>query len=264
MITKIKPHPCLDNLIDYYWVEKDDNCGDIVLPDGSSCIVFNLGTPIGFTDSAGKTKTISGEFVIGAQKRFFVLEKKTGTFFIGVKFMQGEAYHFFNTPMVKLTDKAFELSKIRSLETKSLLEVLEKAESHDEIRKILNYFFFINVEALICNSKVVDSIIHRVKESKSALLIKDLCESEKISNKHLISLFNKKVGLSPKLLYRINKFKKVIDLLQGNKKVNWTEVAYECNYYDQAHLINEFKRFSGLSPTEYLENENAIDLRVKL
>jgi len=80
----------------------------------------------------------------------------------------------------------------------------------------------------------------------------------------LISLFNKKVGLSPKLLYRINKFKKVIDLLQGNKKVNWTEVAYECNYYDQAHLINEFKRFSGLSPTEYLENENAIDLRVKL
>jgi len=165
MITKIKPHPCLDNLIDYYWVEKDDNCGDIVLPDGSSCIVFNLGTPIGFTDSAGKTKTISGEFVIGAQKRFFVLEKKTGTFFIGVKFMQGEAYHFFNTPMVKLTDKAFELSKIRSLETKSLLEVLEKAESHDEIRKILNYFFFINVEALICNSKVVDSIIHRVKKA---------------------------------------------------------------------------------------------------
>jgi len=209
-------------------------------------------------------KTINNDILIGVQKKYFVISKDVDNYLIGVKFKQGEAYHFFKKPMLQFTNKFINLKDVFNTDTDALGEVLVRAENEDEIRKILNYFFFINVESLICESKVVDSVIQKVNVSSTALLIKDLCESENISNKHLISLFNKKVGLSPKLLYRINKFLKVIEILQTRTVVSWSQIAYECHYYDQAHLINEFKKFSGLSPNEYLENENAVGLRVKL
>ena len=264
MITKIEPHPCLDHLIEYYWVDKNNSGSFIIFPDGSSSIIFSIGSSFSVLVDDGSKKTINNDILIGVQKKYFVLNKDINSYLIGVKFKQGEAYHFFKKPMLQFTNKFINLNDVFTVETSALGEVLVKAENEDEIRKILNYFFFINVESLISESKVVDSVIQKVKVSSAALLIKDLCESENISNKHLISLFNKKVGLSPKLFYRINKFLKVIEILQNETVINWSQIAYECHYYDQAHLINEFKKFSSLSPNEYLENENAVGLRVKL
>jgi len=264
MITKIHPHPCLDHLIDYYWIEKKGSYKTKVLPDGSLSIIFNIGGEIGITDTDGNENMYSADLIIGTQKKYFILEMKEDANVVGVKFKQGEAYHFLKKPMLQFTDKIVKLNDIFNTDTNSLCEVLVKAQNEDEIRKILNYFFFINVESLICDSKIVDSVIQKVNVSKSALLIKDLCESENISNKHLISLFNKKVDISPKLLYRINKFKKVIELLQDNTNINWSQIAYECHYYDQAHLINEFKNFSGVSPNEYLKNKKANGLYIEV
>ena len=112
------------------------------------------------------------------------------------------------------------------------------------------------------NMEVVENALREVKDNTSPSLIKSFCEKQNISNKHLISLFNKKVGVSPKLLQRLNKFTKVIFAVQNRKHFNWSELAYEYNYYDQAHLINEFKSFSGISPKVYLRNKNINGLRI--
>ncbi|MFK5856626.1 MAG: helix-turn-helix domain-containing protein [Bacteroidota bacterium] len=264
MITKIHPHPCLDHLIEYYWIEKNGSSSVRVLPDGSTSIIFNIGGEIRITDSNGNKKTYTDNLIIGAQKKYIVLQTIKQTNIIGIKFKQGEAFHFFNIPMAQFTDGIANLSDVLTDENNTLGKGLINASTEDEVARILDYYFFINVEAQTSASVVVKSVINKVQASESPVLIKDICETENISNKHLISLFNKKVGLSPKLLYRINKFTKVIELLQVKTNVNWPQIAYECNYYDQAHLINEFKNFSGLLPSEYYKNKNAIGLRVLL
>jgi AraC-like DNA-binding protein len=33
---------------------------------------------------------------------------------------------------------------------------------------------------------------------------------------------------------------------------DWSRIAAECGYYDQPHLVHEFRRLSGLTPNEYL------------
>jgi AraC-like DNA-binding protein len=35
-------------------------------------------------------------------------------------------------------------------------------------------------------------------------------------------------------------------------EVNWAATAASCGYYDQAHLIREFRSFSGLTPLDYM------------
>lgn len=264
MITKIHTHPCLDHFIDYYWVEEKKRSKVKILPDGSTSIIIVIDGELGILDYKGNKKKYTNTIILGATKKIIIVNKSKNTNLVGVKFKQGEAYHFFKKPMRQFTDKIIRLSNVFTNETDSLKDALLNAANNDEIRKILNNYFFRNVEAIIGETKIVTSIIRKVNISTKPLLIKDLCKSEKITNKHLISLFKKRVGLSPKLLYRINKFKKVIYAINDSKNVNWSQIAYECHYYDQAHMINEFKKFSGLSPENYLENNNAKGFRIKV
>lgn len=263
MITKISPHPCLEKTVDYYWVEKSGSSNVKILPDGTTSIIFNIGSPITFEDVLEGTENLSDNLIIGTHKKYYVIKENNGTHIVGIKFKQGGAYNFFKLPMMQFSNKIVNLTDVLNGETEKLRSKLMNAKDDEAIRKILDYYFLIKVDRLEESYNVVDTAIKEVNVEGVPLSIKDFCESANISNKHLISLFNQKVGLSPKVVHRINKFRKVIELLQRKRSVNWPEVAYECQYYDQAHLINEFKSFSGLSPKKYFENENATGLRVE-
>lgn len=262
MITKIYPHPCLEKTVDYYWIEKNGSSNVNMLPDGTTSIIFNLGSPFTISGSDVDNMQLSDKLLIGTHNKSYLIKENKETHIIGVKFKQGGAYHLFKFPMIQFSNKVVNLYDILNGESEQLRDMLIKAESAEEVKKVLDYYLFIRVDMLNGASEVVDFVIKKVKANGSPTSIKEICQAANVSNKHLITLFKEKVGLSPKLIHRINKFTKVIELIQKKREVNWTEIAYECNYYDQAHLINEFKNFSGLSPKNYLNNENTDYQRV--
>ena len=98
------------------------------------------------------------------------------------------------------------------------------------------------------------------------MAIRDLAATIGITQKHLITLFDKFVGLKPKLFERICKFQSVLKTIEVGRTVQWTDVALACGYYDQAHFIKEFQAFSGLNPARYLvdkcEYPNYVPIRV--
>jgi AraC-like DNA-binding protein len=73
-----------------------------------------------------------------------------------------------------------------------------------------------------------------------------------ISHKHLLREFDRCVGLTPKLFARLWAFQRVIQGIGQKPEADWSDVAVTCGYYDQAHLIREFRAFSGLTPASYL------------
>jgi len=262
MIEKISPHPSIGRIVDYYWIEKDTSGKVKILPDGTLSLLFNLGKPITIIDTNGEHKKLDSNLVIGAHKKFYSLLKDRKSHLIGVKFKQGGAYHFFKFPVVQFSNKIVNLNDILNGESEQLRDILNEAGNATEISKVLDRYFLMKVDLLNGAFDIVDFAINKVKANGSPALIKNLCEAANISNKHLISLFNEKVGLSPKLIHRINKFIKVIELIKEQSQVNWSEIAYQCHYYDQAHLINDFKSFAGTSPKKYHENDLAFGLRI--
>jgi AraC-like DNA-binding protein len=68
---------------------------------------------------------------------------------------------------------------------------------------------------------------------------------------YLSSLFREAVGLPPKAFGRIARFQRVHAVAQRTGRVDWTDVALQCGFADQAHLTNEFQRLSGLTPCRY-------------
>ena len=61
--------------------------------------------------------------------------------------------------------------------------------------------------------------------------------------------FREHVGISPKLLARILRFNRAVEL--SATPLAWAEVSQTCGYYDQAHMVRDFQQFSGYSPTEF-------------
>ena len=64
-------------------------------------------------------------------------------------------------------------------------------------------------------------------------------------------------GFSPKTLARISRFRRAWERSMQGTSPNWTDVALDCGYYDQAHLVNDFVEFSGVSPAAFRRSRDA-------
>jgi AraC-like DNA-binding protein len=72
------------------------------------------------------------------------------------------------------------------------------------------------------------------------------------SHRHFLELFRQNVGVNPKDFVRISRFQHAVRTIEARGSVHWAQLATECGYYDQAHFINEFRAFSGLTPSAYM------------
>jgi len=90
----------------------------------------------------------------------------------------------------------------------------------------------------------------RLAETHGQIRVETLCEELGWSRRRLAARFHDVVGLPPKTVARLLRLDRAIEL--AGSGMAWPEVAYACGYFDQSHLVNEFRRITGASPTQYL------------
>jgi len=101
--------------------------------------------------------------------------------------------------------------------------------------------------------KLNNSISDKMKEAlmlinqNNMMSIDELLKNLKMSEATLFRLFKNNLGQNPKSFLNTLRFRNVLnDLSQPDKSL--TTVAYQNQFYDQAHFIKDFKMFSGFSP----------------
>jgi AraC-like DNA-binding protein len=99
----------------------------------------------------------------------------------------------------------------------------------------------------------------RMTATGGKLLVGRLAKEVGWSHRHLISRFKQQVGLPPKTAARLVRFDTVWRRLATHPPVRWDQIADECGYADQAHLIRDFHQFTGVSPAAFLANVRARD-----
>jgi AraC-like DNA-binding protein len=70
--------------------------------------------------------------------------------------------------------------------------------------------------------------------------------------------FVQQVGVNPKLFARIARFEAALNRMAHSPQGSWTEVAYRFGYFDQMHLVHDFSRFTGETPTRTLHHFEAV------
>jgi AraC-like DNA-binding protein len=98
---------------------------------------------------------------------------------------------------------------------------------------------------------VVQRICTSIVEQAGQVRIDDVAFQAGFSTRQLRRLFLEQVGLSPKHFCRVIRFRSSVSRLSERGHADWAQMALDCGYYDQAHLINEFRQFSGYTPGEF-------------
>ena len=76
-----------------------------------------------------------------------------------------------------------------------------------------------------------------------------------VSKRTLERQFMNHAGLTPKEFSRVVRFKGVLNKILSADKIDWSDLAQSCGYYDQAHLIDEFRAATTFSPERFLQEK---------
>ena len=97
-----------------------------------------------------------------------------------------------------------------------------------------------------------------VLQTGGGIKVEELAERVGKSRRSLEMAFQRGVGTPPKMFCRITRFRSVYDgVSAGGARVDWSGRALDSGFFDQSHLIRDFRRFAGTTPTSYLAEQTA-------
>jgi AraC-like DNA-binding protein len=91
----------------------------------------------------------------------------------------------------------------------------------------------------------------RLRSTHGRLAVGALSEELGWSRKRIVARFRDELGLPPKAVARLLRFERARELAGT---MPWAELAFECGYYDQSHLIHEFRAITGRTPETFLQD----------
>jgi AraC-like DNA-binding protein len=238
------PAPPLSEFVELLWLFENtapSHASERVLPTGTVELVINLGDRAGDGFDA---------LMAGPHERFFVLDTARPISVIGAHFRPGGAYPFLALPLDELQNRHVALADLWGVRATELRERLLAAEGAEPRLLVLERL----LSSWLCGSRSGRGVVGHALAAfeRGPRRIADVVDECGVSPRRFIRLFSDEVGLTPKAFCRVRRFQRTVALLHRSPAVDWAETAVACGYYDQSHMIHDFRDFSGLSPTDYL------------
>jgi AraC-like DNA-binding protein len=253
--VSIVPKPPLAKFIERFWYSCDGPSHQKVriVPTGTIELVFNLDQDdLGFyfTERSGSYKSFSGAVFSGPHARPLFVETRKHV--MGVHFKPGGAFPFLGVPASELIDTHVDLEALWGKSAQDLREQLCAAANPAKRFRIFEKALVTCLRDSLEEHRAVRAALDVFRRDAGEGRIRDLAAHLGLSQRHFIKIFSKQVGVRPKLFGRVQRFQRAVDLTRSNSTPDWAEIAVACGYFDQSHLIHDFQRFSGFSPTEFL------------
>lgn len=215
---EIAPTAALRPWVECFWTRSAAGDASVpVLPDGCADLVFDL------TGGEG--------MAVGTMTKPLVLPPSSAREFFGVRFRPGRAAAFLRIPLAEITDARVPLRDLwKSWSGELSLDALES----ELIRRLRPD-----------RDARVDAAIARIAAGTDR--IENIAREIGISRQHLARQFLHHVGVSPKTFARVMRFQRVL----ADRRGDWSDVAARHGYYDQSHLIVDFRELAGTTPNAF-------------
>jgi AraC-like DNA-binding protein len=226
---------------------------DRILPSGQSQLLINLGPPQYRIEPGPPEARVPfvDVWYSGLHQGPIDTEAPHGNALLGVAFDAHGTFPWLRADMSGLSDRIVALADVLGDGAMRLRERLLNTESLEERFRVVERWLLARLESRALVHPAVRWAAERLAASGGRIAVEDLATETGFSRKHLGNLFRQQVGLSPKALARVHRFRGALALLdRAAGDVPWSALAERCGFYDQSHLINEFRRFTGFSPVE--------------
>ncbi|PYJ23871.1 MAG: hypothetical protein DME99_01560 [Verrucomicrobia bacterium] len=227
---------------------------NMILPDGTMELIINLGDPqkLCARDNPAKHTIFRHSWISGERTAPIVIDEIGYVHLVGVRLRAGGAWPFLGIPLHEFTDQVVELETIVGREIEDLREALGESRDDGSRFDLLESWLVQRARSRTQPTRSVSHALRVIHGGLDAVRIGKIADTIGISHKHLLREFDRCVGLTPKLFARLCAFQRVIRSVGQKAEVDWAGTAATCGYHDQAHLIHEFRAFSGLTPARYL------------
>lgn len=174
-----------------------------------------------------------------------------------VKFNATGMYQLLGIPMDQFRNKAVPASNISVLPFENITRQLLYAPDIETCINIVEPFLLQLVSRHIPLSGVTDQAVELLRQQKGNSSILQLATNCNLSLRQLERNFIREIGVSPKIYARMLRFQHLLQNKITTPTQKWAALAYDNDYFDQMHLIKEFKQFLGTTPSAFVSADFA-------
>ena len=249
-----KPSFPLSQYVEHIWCTANSGMPSSrqrVYPNGAMALVIHLKKPAASYYFDDRVLSVRVPLLAGPYSISFHVDPSESTDVIGVLFRPGAGRMFFPVAVHELHNEDVALHDLFPIEADGLLNELCAAQGENAR--------FVVVERYLCRKltgappmhPAVQYAIGRLSSDHAFRRVRQVQWDTGFSHTRFIQLFRQQVGLTPKLFARVRRFHALVGRIEKGLPVNWAELAADCGYFDQAHLIHDFRQFSGVTPREF-------------
>jgi len=248
------PHPALDQIVNNIMIghtitsDLKTNLSFQFPPLPEHAILFYPhDKPIVQDVITKKTHALYGCTITGPQSQRTILSLGQNHLMIKIGFQPGALHRLLRQPMQTMLQVDYDGEAVFGKTVRHVIDALANSISFNDMKDITNDFMLSQLTK-IKKPVAIDYIIPEIIKHGGMLKIDVLVDKSCMSSRSFERAFKDRMGLSPKFYSRLVRFGKAWILKESNPKITWTEVAYQCNYFDQMHLIRDFKTFTNANP----------------
>ena len=222
-----------------------------IAPTGSTVAGIVLGPPIRQTPAGGAPFLATTGFLIGPHDRPLTNEPTGRTDCVGIVTTPVGCRAVFGVDPAPLRGRVVDLGTAWRAAPALRAELAERdgdpASMLDRTEAVLRAGLDETDRGLARCATAVAAL-----EAAPARSIADLAGDLGISHGHLDREFTRVVGLSPRTLARVLRVRRLLEQIDVQDRVAWTRLAADLGWYDQAHLVRDVTRHTGVPPSAYV------------
>ncbi len=249
----------LDRFVRSLWFARGtvDYRRERIAPTGSTVAVIVLGDPIRQTpdDGHGVSLIAAAGFVTGPHDRPVVNEPLGETYAVGVVTTPVGCEALFGRRPATVRGRVVPLESFWPAGAGLRDDLLDA--SGDQAMAIVD-------AALLAGLGDPPEGWERCEAAAAALEadptkpIAQVAASLSVTHNRLNRDFTRIVGLGPRTLASLLRVRRLLAELDVDDEIDWPRRAAELGWYDQAHLIRDFRRYTGVPPTAYVQAQRDV------
>lgn len=259
-----EPHVELSEFVIRYWTldGKKENIPlkNTIVPDGTMKLIFHYGDTYKHHSQNGEIIILPKCFLIGQLTKPYVIEPVGVTGSFVVQFKPNGFLPFTTIPIKQMENTAVPVEKLFGDVGRNLGNQILNAYNTAERIQIVEAFLFKQLANKNTIDIVVKSTVETIFNANGQFSVKEFSKNKNIDRRQLARKFSATIGLSPKQLAKTIRIQSTLKVLLNEEITSLTDLAYENEYFDQAHFIKEFKEFTGLTPKEFFGDDLKMSL----
>lgn len=248
-----RPGPALRPHVECVWAVWDEQevaerRAERIVPDGCPELILHLGDAFARRDERGGWRTQPRAFLAGTLTRPWNLRPGGRPRTLGVRFRPGAARMVLGVPMDEIADRETNVEDLWGAAGAELLEAADNAPHLEGALRVAESWTERRLSHRPARQPEVRPAVDLILACRGRTRIADAARGLGWSRRRLERAFLRDVGVSPKRFARIVRLNAALASLTGGDRESAVDVALDAGYFDQAHLLRDFRALAGATP----------------